>query len=995
MVWINNAQAQQIALEHYNIVCTVSRLESEWDSTFKMASSNGNAYLLKIAPQHVDESRTELEIAVISHLMGTDIKVAFPSLIPSKGGNLSIETEYGVARMYEWVHGRLWHEVNPHMPQLLASLGAHLAQLNSYLSGFDHPGAHYENDWSPDNVEWIDSHFEFLGKETIGLVRNAVHSSARLKSVIHQLPRSLNHNDANDHNIIVSLNTIAPEIVGFIDFGDLHYGPRVNDLAICLAYAMMRKDDPVGAAADVIGGFHETSPLQEDELLCLLTLVKSRLAITITKAALRARENPDNAYWQVSATDAKDLLSRLCSYSEHLALCRFRLACGMEPSPKSIQLTTWLQKHRDMLSPITGINLEKHPIEVFDWSVGSLGMGSFDDIANVENSTRQVFQRMAAVGTGVGIGRYNEPRAVYTTSRYAIQGNNGPQMRTIHIGIDVFMEVGSELYAPLEGRVFAIVNDEGDKEYGPLVILEHTPEPDLTFYTLFGHNSLATLDLLKQGDHVEQGQLIAFVGNFPENGNWVPHSHFQIITDMLDYTEDYPGVALASQREVWLSLCPDPNLMLGISDPRLDSTTMSTEETLKHRLNVLGPNLNVTHERPLHIVRGWKSNLFTEDGTSFLDTRNNIAHVGHEHPRIVEAGQKQMVVLNTNTRYLHSVRLELADRLLASLPDNLTRIYFVNSGSEANDLALRIARNHIGSNETLVMDQGYHGATTSCIEVSPYKFESVGGTGCKEHIHVLPNLRSDATTAAVDAVDFVKSDNPSELPMTFIHEVLLGCAGQIIPPTDYFTTIYSAIQGNGGICIADEVQTGMGRVGEAFWSFELFGISPDIVTIGKPLGNGHPVAAVAVSEELARSFDNGMEFFSSFGGNPVSCAIALEVLNVIRDEELQSHARDIGKYWMDALLNLAVDHPVIHDVRGFGLFFGIEFLVTKDQPGISEICNYIQNRLLDHRILSSFDGPEHNVMKIKPPMCITQQEVDYFMLVLGRILKEDVVSDIR
>ena len=989
---MNIRHAEQIVLDHYGCACTSIRLESEWGMTFRISAENGTYFLLKVSPDHVDKSRAELEIATISHLMQSDIKMAFPRLVESVEGNLSVKTGFGLARMYHWVEGRLWHEVHPHTPQLLASLGSHLAGLKGYLDKFDHPAAHYYCEWSPDQVAWVEEYLDLFKEEEQERIRGVLKVSKHWHDAFSRLPHAVNHNDANDHNIVVSQDQFSPQFIGFIDFGDLHYGPRINDLAICLAYTMMRTPDPVGVAAHIIGGFHFISPLSEDELMYLLTLIQSRLTITITKAAMRAREDPDNAYWQVSAVDASSLLAILCDYPDTLATCRFRHACGMEPSPDAKPLIDWLKENKGTFFPITGMDLGAEGVEVFDWSVGSLEMGGFDDIADVGLSTHKTFERMAATGVNVGIGRYNEPRAVYTTPKYAVPGNNGPEMRTIHIGIDIFLAPGSPLYAPLDGRVFAIVNDVGDKEYGPLVILEHNPEPDLIFYTLYGHNSMSTMGLLYPGVPVERGQQIAYVGDFPENGNWVPHSHFQIITDMLGYTNDYPGVALASQREVWLSLCPDPNLMLGISDPRMHVVSKSVGDMLEHRLEVLGPNLSISHERPLHIVRGWKSNLYTEDGTSYLDTRNNIAHVGHEHPRVVKAGQKQVAVLNTNTRYMHMVRQELADRLLASLPDNITHIYFVNSGSEAGDLALRMARNHTGTHKTLVMDQAYHGATSACIEVSPYKFEGTGGAGCKDHIHVLPHLRSIDAQSTGRAVEFVKSINPGELSMTFIHEALPGSGGQIVPPADYFIDIYKLMRSQGSICIADEVQTGLGRIGVAFWAFELFGIKPDIVTIGKPLGNGHPVAAVAVSQEVARSFDNGMEFFSSFGGNPVSCAIALEVLNVIRDEDLQSHAADIGKYWMDALRKLALDNPVIHEVRGYGLFFGIEFALHNDRSQLSVICNYIQNRLMDHRILTSFDGPEHNVMKIKPPMCITREEVDYFMETFEGILRENDIA---
>ena len=224
-----------------------------------------------------------------------------------------------------------------------------------------------------------------------------------------------------------------------------------------------------------------------------------------------------------------------------------------------------------------------------------------------------------------------------------------------------------------------------------------------------------------------------------------------------------------------------------------------------------------------------------------------------------------------------------------------------------------------------------------------------------------------------------------------MHEALPSCAGQIVPPVDYFAALYDIIHAHGGCCIADEVQTGIGRVGSKFWSFELYNIMPDIVTIGKPLGNGHPVAAVITSEEVAQSFDTGMEFFSSFGGNPVSCAIANAVLDVMERENLKEHAHKTGAYWMRSLKDLAANQPVVHNVRGHGLFIGIDLRLPDNTPATA-IAAYIERRMFEHRILLSLDGPGSNVIKIKPPMCITQSQVDYFLEIFAKVLDEDFVA---
>jgi len=567
-----------------------------------------------------------------------------------------------------------------------------------------------------------------------------------------------------------------------------------------------------------------------------------------------------------------------------------------------------------------------------------------------------------------------------------IPGFHTDEARTIHIGLDLFVPAGTPLYAPLDGIVHTIADNDRPKEYGPMLILQHDVEPGITFYTLYGHNSKSSLALMSKGDKVNRGQLIAYVGDQHENGHWVPHLHFQIMTDTLDYVNDFPGVAAPSKKDIWLSLCPDPNLIFRMGYPQMNAVIPDKEHLVSQRERLFGPNLSVSHKEPLHIVRGRGTNLYDSEARAYLDTRNNISHCGHEHPRIVDAGQRQMAVLNTNTRYLHALRLQLAEELLETMPDNIDCIYFVNSGSEANDLALRMAYHITGTNNTLVMDNGYHGHTGLSLDVSHYKFSGPGGFTTKHHIKVLPPV----SAGSAKAVDCMASD-PFEGPFTFIHESLPSCAGQIFPPDDYFKGIYTHVKDSNGICIADEVQTGLGRIGTHFWAFQRYGLTPDIITVGKPLGNGHPVAAVAVSREVAEAFDNGMEFFSSFGGNPVSCAIALEVLHVIREEKMMEHGRDTGEYLLGHLRRIAERHSCVVDIRGSGFYVGLEFdpeLACQGQV----ISTYVENRMIDHQILTSFDGPRHNVMKIKPPMCMTRDEVDRFIINLEKILMEDPVA---
>jgi 4-aminobutyrate aminotransferase-like enzyme len=379
--------------------------------------------------------------------------------------------------------------------------------------------------------------------------------------------------------------------------------------------------------------------------------------------------------------------------------------------------------------------------------------------------------------------------------------------------------------------------------------------------------------------------------------------------------------------------------------------------------------------------------LYDAEGRAYLDAVNNVPHVGHCHPRVVEAGRRQMAVLNTNTRYLHERLVEYAERLCATLPEPLRVCYFVNSGSEANELALRLARCVTGSRETIVVDVGYHGNTNAVVEISPYKFDAYRGVyrGAPED--------AGARYAAHVASTVDRLAAGGGRTGAFIAESILSCAGQIVLPPGYLRSAYEAVRAAGGLCIADEVQVGFGRVGSHFWAFETQGVVPDIVTMGKPIGNGHPLGAVVTTPDIASAFANGMEYFNTYGGNPVSCAIGLAVLDVIRDEGLQARALEVGQHLVDGLRALMSRHALVGDVRGLGLFVGIELVRDREtrQPAGTE-AGLVANRMRDKGVLVSTDGPFHNVLKIKPPLCFTAGDADRLVSALDGILREDYLQ---
>jgi 4-aminobutyrate aminotransferase-like enzyme/Ser/Thr protein kinase RdoA (MazF antagonist) len=415
---------------------------------------------------------------------------------------------------------------------------------------------------------------------------------------------------------------------------------------------------------------------------------------------------------------------------------------------------------------------------------------------------------------------------------------------------------------------------------------------------------------------------------------------------------------------------------------------------LEKRGRYIGPSLSIAYHEPLKMVRGAGQYLYDHRGRPFLDLVNNVCHVGHCHPRVVEAGRRQMDKLNTNTRYIYDGLTEYAERLCAKLPEPLDTCFFVNSGSEANELALRLAMTHTGQRDFVVVEGSYHGHTSNLIDISPYKFMGKGGKGKPEPwVHVTPmpdgyrglhrGYDRTAGTAYGDEVGRVIAE--SNAPIAgFLTESLLSVGGQIIPPPGYLETAFKHVRDAGGVCIVDEVQVGFGRVGTHFWAFEMQNVVHDIVVMGKPMGNGHPLDAVVTTREIAASFANGMEFFSTFGGNPVSCAIGLAVLDVIRDERLQEHALKIGTRLLEGLRGLMAKHPLIGEVRGVGLFIGIELVRDRSslEPAAGE-AEKLVNRMKRRGMLLSTDGPFHNVIKIKPPMVLNAQDVDMVVRVFG------------
>ena len=425
---------------------------------------------------------------------------------------------------------------------------------------------------------------------------------------------------------------------------------------------------------------------------------------------------------------------------------------------------------------------------------------------------------------------------------------------------------------------------------------------------------------------------------------------------------------------------------------------MNRDECLRKRCQVTGGNLSLAYARPLRIIRGEMQYLFDDTGRRYLDAYNNVPHVGHCHPEVVAAACEQMRTLNTNTRYLSDHFNEYAEALIATMPPALDTCFFVNSASEANELALRMSRVATGHRDTIVAEAAYHGHTTTLIDISPYKHDGPGGGGAPEWVHTVPNpdtyrgaYRDDDAahryaSAVRDRIAQIESSGRGLA--AFIAETYPSVGGQIITPGGYLAEVYRHVRRAGGICVADEVQTCYGRIGSAFYAFDQQGVVPDVVVLGKPIGNGHPLAAVVTRRDIADAFDNGMEFFSTFGGSTLSCVIGKTVLEVTRREGLQHHAQVVGQKLLEQFEQLRGKYPLIGDVRGAGLFLGIELVRDRDslEPAGCE-ASEVSNALKEAGILIGTDGPHHNVLKIRPPMPFDDADADELVAGLDHALE--------
>ncbi len=958
---------QRLAAELFGVEGKPVELGSHQDRNYRITTPGGRRTVLKIANPHFGRGSLELQNDAMAWVSGR-VPFETPQVVAALDGSaIATVDRDGVAydvRMVEYLDGEPLLASAHLSDGILEAVGRVGAGIAAALDGFDHPAADRVLQWDVRHaravVDGLIRHVADPARRALVERAMVAHDEAMAR-LAPLLRTQVVHGDVTDYNVIGRRGDdgrLWPS--GLIDFGDstrtyLAAEPAVAATSV-IAHA---PGDPLGAMLAVLRGFHAELPLTEAEISAYFPLVVGRAALCAVSTDQQAALDPDNDYATGLIEVDWGTLAAVADVPPALAEAVARAACGLDPHPRTGAVRGYLASVR----AVPPVDPAGRTLRRVDLGVGSAAY------AHGEWETAAGIAAAASAGPGeLGIGRHGEARL----HRAGRPREGGPD--AIHLGADVFAEPGETVRAPLAGVV--VGRDDGS------VTLRHDAPDGPLWLRLEG------VAPSPAGEAVAAGDPVGIVG--PAGARALAHLHVQVSLEPID---PLPEWAAASAATAWLALCPDPSPLLGVEPeerPRRD--------LLARRRGALADAQRLYYEHPPEMVRGWRHHLYDADARPYLDIVNNVAVLGHSHPAVAEAAFRQFRLLNTNSRFLYAGMARFAERLLELVPAPLDRVFLVNSGSEANDLALRLARTATGRRDTVALAGAYHGWTSATFEVSTSLFDNPEGlANLQPHVQVV--LPPDTYRGEWGADDPAAGERYAAAVgdaaaragglAAFICEPQLGNSGGLLAPDGYLAAAYRHVRAAGGLCIADEVQVGYGRMGRWFWAFEQQGVVPDIVTIAKSTGNGHPVGAVVTTAAIAEAFDRGGSFFSSVGGSPVSCEVGIAVLDAIRDERLQENAVAVGDHLRAGLEECAGRHELIGAVHGTGLYMGVELVrdrATKE-PATAEAYALCE-RLRELGAIVQPTGDYENVLKIKPPLCIDRAGADHLVEALDRALRD-------
>lgn len=953
---------------------TQGTLGGEIDQNVKITAPDGASYVLKISPPDTDLALVRWHNEVLSHLAGRTPGVQTPRLVPSLAGEDIVPVTIGdrarAARLLTWIEGRTLRDLEHHPDTLLSDLGRAAARVSRALATMPTPSVDVQHDWDLRNARSViaDGLDTVADPDNAANVRTIMSWYDQIQESVESLPRQVVHQDLNDANVlVVATEGVAPRVSGVLDVNDAQFSMRVAEIAVCAGYGMIRKSDPLRAAAVVVAAFNELVPLTEDELRVVFPLAAARLCLNAVVWNKRVREQ-GSSYGADRMRHTWPTLARLARVVPELAEQVIRDACGRAVKTTDLALST-VADQRDQTR-----------VAIVDLSPGS---DLFDDVDWTDSEqVRTAVSDAVAAGTSIGAIAHLAP--IQLRAHRRLPGLDEPA--TLQLGVGLLLALGDPVTTPLSATVIRVGSDGS-------ITLRHRDGTGDLFTTWWGLEAPPIEGVeLPTRSHIGTAPTAASADGLD--------GYVQVVAFRDDRLarRDLPRYVSKASADAWGALVLDPSPMLGIRQA-VPRRFRDVTAVLSLRQQHIARSQRAYYQQPMNLVRGRGVWFYDENANAYLDSLNNVTHVGHSEPRVTEAALRQMRKLNTNSRFVYEGFADYAQRLAATLPDPLEVVFLVCSGSEANDLALRIARQVTGRQDVAILDGAYHGNTGVVTGISPNRYKGPGGAGAPPTTHEIPipdRYRGRYGYDDLEAGTKFAADAKTLLdgmvargcpPAAFIAESLMGTAGNIVLPNGFLAQSFAAARAVGALCVSDEVQVGVGRMGDTFWAFELGDVVPDIVTMGKPLGNGHPLAAVVTTREIAEAFDTGMKYFNTFGGNPVSCAIGTAVLDIIRDDNLQQHASDIGAYFYSQLIDLMGRHEIIGDVRGHGLYLGVELVRDRTTKEPAKSKAFLVTELMKERGVITFpNGVHDNVLKIKPPLPFQQADVDLYVEVLDEVL---------
>ena len=947
-------QAQALLFEHYGLQGQLHSLGSQQDLNLRVDTTQG-CWVLKFC--HADAAPQELaaQHAAMLHLARHGVPV--PQAVISSDGRDVIAVQLGQQRLQmrvlSYLEGQPLTRLKHLGPELIGRIGALCGQVDRALFDFQHPGLARTLQWDPRHAHKLLDHLLPLLKDVQQRSRAAemaFQAQRRLAVVSAELPMQAVHLDITDDNSVWLRDAdLHWQLNGLIDFGDLVSTWRVADLAAtCAALLHHAHGDPF-AVLPAVAAYHRVNVLSTAELQALWPLVVLRAVVLVASSAEQLRVTPDNEYIRANVEHEWDIFAIATAEPFELMEAAVFSSVG-----QSIPQFSW-----DGILPLF-VGVTHSTVCPVDLSVLSehFASGNWEQ-ANID-------ERLLAEGaaqSGWACTRYGE----YRLSRTRIDSCEAAATHALHV--QVVAPAGTELQAPWTGTLRRLADAS--------VVLEG-PTMSLHLWGLeCTHPAGATLAAGTPLGKVDGSLLVQLCRSLELSP---------------------PLFCTPARVAAWQRLCPSPAQVLGIdcdAPPPLDAAVL-----LQRREASFARSQKHYYPAPPQIERGWRNHLIDMQSQSYLDMLNNVAVLGHGHPRMAEVAARQWSLLNTNSRFHYAAIAEFSERLLALAPAGFDRVFLVNSGTEANDLAIRLAWAASGGRDMLSMLEAYHGWSVATDAVSTSIADNPQALSTRPdwvHPVMAANTYRGAFRGADSAEGYVRSVSDTVQHLVgqgrqlagFICEPVYGNAGGIALPEGYLQQVYGMVRAQGGLCIADEVQVGYGRLGEHFWGFEQQGVVPDIITMAKGMGNGHPLGAVITRRDIAEALEAEGYFFSSAGGSPVSCRIGLAVLDAMTDEGLWENARVVGAHFKARLQALLAHYPLVGAVHGSGFYLGLELVRDRHTlaPATQETALLCQ-RLLELGIFMQPTGDYLNILKIKPPMVTTRQSVDFFVDCVAQVLDE-------